>query len=499
MVLSRPANGTVTPPAPLLEVRGATHRFGTTVALDDASIQVRAGTIHALLGENGAGKTTLMRVAFGLVAADAGTVLVDGRPVAIRTPSDAIGHGIGMVHQHFNLIPAMAAAANVALGGHGLLDLRAVQRDLARLSSDSGLPIDPDALVETLSVAQQQRLEILKALYRDARVLILDEPTAVLAPAEADELLRWLRGYVARGNAVVLITHKLHEAVAVADDVTVLRRGRVVLHTRGSDATASAPTPDLLAAAMLGEAAPATTAAREAIVRASGAVVVRMDAVSARRGRESISNATAAICAGDVVGIAGIEGSGHQLLTLLLAGRLVPDAGIMLLPDTIGYIPEDRHRDAVAAERSLTENVALRGAASRRGFMQWSAWRERTDALVARYDVRGPGDGASMGALPVQVLSGGNQQKLVIARELGEAPQLVVAEHPTRGLDVRAAAAVRQRLRDAARDGAAVVVYSPDLDEVLAMADRVLVVHGGTVTECACDRDAVGRWMLGLA
>ncbi|MBA3891196.1 MAG: ATP-binding cassette domain-containing protein, partial [Gemmatimonadaceae bacterium] len=238
----------MTLPAPLLELRGVSHRFGATVALDDAALQVRPGTIHALLGENGAGKTTLMRIAFGLVGADAGTVLVSGTPVGIRSPSDAIGHGIGMVHQHFNLIPAMTVAENVALGGHGLLDLPRVRRELGELATASGLPLDPDALVDTLSVAQQQRLEIVKALSRAARVLILDEPTAVLAPAESDELLRWLRAYVSRGNAAVLITHKLREAIAAADDITVLRRGRVVLHA------AAMPTAEALTAAMLGEA-----------------------------------------------------------------------------------------------------------------------------------------------------------------------------------------------------------------------------------------------------
>lgn len=514
MVLSRPANGTVSDPAPLLELRGVTHRFGTTVALDDAALAVRPGTIHALLGENGAGKTTLMRIAFGLVEADAASVLVDGEPVTVRRPADAIARGIGMVHQHFNLVPAMTAAANVALGGRGRLDLGAVRRALGPLSVQSGLALDPDAVVDTLSVAQQQRLEILKALYRNARLLILDEPTAVLAPAEADELLRWLREFASRGNAVVLITHKLREAVTAADDVTVLRRGRVVLQVRGARSDASRPTADTLAGAMLGDAdavsaiataasagepVSAPTTERSATPTSQGAEVAAADSVSVTRGRESLTAATLTVRAGEVLGIAGVEGSGHQLLLMLLAGHERPDSGAIRRPASVGYVPEDRHRDAIAAERSIAENVALRGAGKRRGLMNWRTWQERAATLVGRYDVRGPGSAASMARRPVQVLSGGNQQKLVVGRELADGPPLVVAENPTRGLDVRAAAAVRQQLRAAAAAGAAVVVYSPDLDEVLTLADRMLVVHAGTVSECPRDRDAVGRAMLGLA
>jgi ABC-type uncharacterized transport system ATPase subunit len=486
--------------SPALELTGISKRYGAAVALSDASFILRPGTVHALLGENGAGKTTLMRVAFGMVRPDAGRVQIDGRIVDLRSPAAAITAGIGMVHQHFTLVPAMTVAENVALGGHGLLH-RAESADRVRaLASLTGFAIDPDALVERLPVGAQQRVEIAKALARDARTLVLDEPTAVLAPAEVDELLAWLRRYVGDGNAAVIITHKLREAISVADDVTVLRHGRVA-HT-GSVATTSA---GALTTAMLGADSASAPASAPSPSPASssnrGPVVFRAEALCVRDddGVERVRDATFTVHGGEIVGVVGVEGAGQRELLRALAGRREAAGGSVTHPETVGFIPDDRHHDAVLLDRSLVENVALRGAGTRHGTMPWAAMGARTNALLRAYDVRGPGAGA-----PVRALSGGNQQKLVLARELDDAegavndPLAIVAENPMRGLDVRAAAEVAARLRDARDRGAAVIVYSSDLDEVLSLASRVLVAYAGVVREVPPVRDIVGRAMLGL-
>ncbi len=486
--------------APALTLTHVVKRFGSITALDDASFELRPGTVHALLGENGAGKTTLMHIAFGLVRPDSGGILIRGRAARFRWPADAIAAGIGMVHQHFTLVPAMTVAENLALGGHGVLrpaDAIARVRDVAALT---GFVLDPDALVEKLPIGAQQRVEIAKALVRRATVLVLDEPTAVLAPAEADDLLRWLRVYTAAGNSAVLITHKLREALAVADDVTVLRRGRVV-HT----ALASAVPSSSLTTAMIGGeldpagrespviAPPATSPTvfcAEGLVLADGSGMVRL------------RDATFSVRGGEIVGIVGVEGAGHRELLRALAGRLDATRGLLERPPVVGFVPEDRHHDAVLLDRSLSENVALRGAGRRKGLMRWNTVRAHTASLMRAFDVRGPDAGATMRAL-----SGGNQQKLVLARELddafdgrpsrGDGPLALVVENPTRGLDVRATADVHARLYAARNRGAAVVVYSSDLDEVLALASRVFVAYAGTLRGVPLERDAVGRAMLG--
>ena len=482
--------------APALALSGVTRRFGAVVALDDASLSVRPGTVHALLGENGAGKTTLMRIAFGMVRPDAGRILVDGRDLQLRSPADAIAAGIGMVHQHFTLVPRMTVAENVALGGHGLLHPARTAATVREIASLTGFALDPAAPAERLSVGAQQRVEIAKALARRAGVLVLDEPTAVLAPAEADELLRWVRQYAAQGNAAILITHKLREALAVADDVTVLRHGRVVHTTAAADA--SEPS---LTAAMLGAFAEPTDVDRPRELGEPGSAVFRVERLTVRdeRGAVRVREATFTVRTGEIVGLAGVEGAGHRELLRALAGRLDPDGGEIERPAEVGFIPEDRHRDAVLLDRSLTENVALRRAGTRRGMVRWAALRARTQALMQAFDVRAPGPDTSM-----RTLSGGNQQKLVLARELDVAEDAsaplaaIVAENPTRGLDVRATADVHARLRAARDRGAAIVVYSSDLQEVVSLASRVLVAFGGSIREVAPDRERVGRAMLGL-
>jgi len=480
-----------------LALRGIDKRYGNVQALSTATLEVSPGTVHALLGENGAGKSTLMRIAYGLERADAGTMLLWNDPVRITSAADAIAHGIGMVHQHFTLVPAMTVAENIALGGRGRLDLARVAKRVDELSASTGFALDPAARVETLSVGAQQRVEIAKALVRAARILILDEPTAVLAPAESAELLRWVRAYADAGNAAILITHKLREALGVADEVTVLRRGRSLLTARRDDVT-----PDTLTAAMIGEelaGAKTRSFTEDARTLAAPGVVFRADSLTLAdsAGIVRVRDAAFEINGGEIIGIAAIEGSGQHELLRALAGRLTPESGVLERPLAVGFVPEDRHRDAVLLNRSLSENVALRGAGARRGIIDWSAVSEQTERLMREYDVR-----ADDTAVPIRTLSGGNQQKVVLARELAlesDSPLALVVENPTRGLDVRATADVHARLRKAAHDGAAIVLYSSDIDEVLLLASRVFVVFERTVRELPLDREQIGRAMVGAA
>jgi simple sugar transport system ATP-binding protein len=470
-----------------ISLHAIVKRFGAVIALDEASFTAARGTVHALLGENGAGKTTLMRIAYGLEHPDAGTVLIDGSPVTLRTARDAIARGIGMVQQHFSLVPAMTVAENISLGGRGRFHPTEAARRVYTLANTASFAIDPHARIRDLSVAAQQKVEVLKALARGARTLILDEPTAVLAPPEAHELMRLLRGLADDGTTVVLITHKLREAVAIADMVTVLRRGRTVLTMPARNTSE-----ETLARAMFpeGAAANASTPDRQH----AGAVVAELRAVEVRdtRGSVRLHAATIVVRAHEIVGIAGVEGSGHHELLLTLGGRLTPSAGDVQLPREIGFIPEHRQRDALIPSFSIVENIALRDVARARGRMQWPALADRARALVAGNGIR-----AVSVRSPSRALSGGNQQKLVLARELEASPALVVAENPTHGLDVRAASAVRTRLGAARDAGAGVVVYTSDLDELLALADRVVVAFQGTLRDVPRDADAIGRAMLG--
>jgi simple sugar transport system ATP-binding protein len=472
---------------PALSLRSIVKRFGPVTALDGASLGVARGTVHALLGENGAGKTTLMRIAYGLERPDAGIVEFDGQPVRLRTPADAIARGVGMVQQQFSLVPAMTVADNLALGGRGRYHPRAAAEKVRALVERTSLHIDPLARVGDLPPAAQQKVELLKIFSREAGTLILDEPTAVLAPAEAQELMTLVRRIADDGGAVVLVTHKLREALAIADEVTVLRRGRTVL---------SAPAPTIsegeLARAMFPEGAglelPPSTP------KESGLLVAELRNVELRdrRGVVRVRAASVRVRAGEILGIAGVEGSGHHELLLALAGRLAPTAGEVLIPPEVGFIPEHRQRDALIPTFSVTENVALRNAARVHGRIRWQDVSRRARTLIDRHGIRASHENA-----PVRTLSGGNQQKLVLARELDGDPLLVVAENPTQGLDVRAALAIRARLRSARNAGAAVVVYASDLDELLALADRVIVAFGGSVQEVPRDADRIGRAMLG--
>lgn len=474
--------------APALELAGIDKRFGPVVALARASVVVRAGTVHALLGENGAGKTTLLRIAYGLTVADRGAVLVDGSPLRPGAPGQAIRAGLALVQQHFALVPAMTVLENVALGASP----RRVRREaVQRIADQAGLRLDVSARVADLGVGAQQRAELLKALAREARVLMLDEPSASLPPDEAAALFERLRSFRDAGGSVVLITHRLREALALADDITVLRRG--VVTWSGQRAAADEA---LLLQAMLGAAAPRDrpTARSEFSGGAGTTVRATAAAIGDDRGVVRVQGLDLELARGVVVGVAGVEGSGVREFMYALAGRARVLSGHLELPASIGFIPDDRQRDALLPDSTILDNVLLRGAGRRRG------WLRRRDTLARSEAVMRAGGVSAPGALtPVAALSGGNQQRLVVARELERAPDLIVAMNPWRGLDVAASADVRRRLQDAAARGATVVVHSADLDDVVAVADRVLVVAAGTVRPVERDREAIGRAMVGGA
>jgi simple sugar transport system ATP-binding protein len=479
---------TGSPAASALELRGVHKRFGDVSALDGVDFRVGAGTVHALLGENGAGKSTLMRVAFGLLKADAGAVSIAGRQMTSLTVRDASRAGLGMVHQHLSLAPGLDAAENISLGGRGAYRPRQAVQRLRVLAQHSGLDVPADARAGDLSIVQQQRLEILKALAQDARVLILDEPTAVLAPPETADLMAWIRRFAASGGSVVLVTHKLREALTVADDITVLRRGRVTY-----TGPARASTEAQLAQAIFPDvetlpAAPAIVPAGDIVVSARG-VGMRGD-----RGGVLLHGASFDVRRHEIVGLAAVEGSGHRALIETLAALRQPNTGDLQLPPRVAFIPADRQRDALIADFSVVENVALSGLGAARGLLNWSALAARSRELIKRFSIAAVSE-----TVAARTLSGGNQQRLVVARALERPVDLVVADNPTRGLDVQASAFVHDQLRRAAAGGAAVVVHSSDLDEVLALATRVLVVFRGEVRECALDRAAIGRAMLGAA
>ncbi len=480
-----------------LTLRSVRKRFGPTAALDGASCTVRTGTVHALLGENGAGKTTLMRIAYGMLRADGGSIELDGKPVTFHSSRDAIDAGLGMVHQHFMLVPAMTVAENVALGGKGRYDGKAAAARARSISEEAGLGLDPHARVADLSVGAQQRVEIVKALSHDARLLILDEPTAVLSPREAEELYAWLRRFTHAGGTVVLITHRLREALAVSDDVTVLRRGLTVL-----EGAAGALPEDAVIEALTGDATgDAVPAARRTRAASSTAdTVLALDHVTYvdPSGVRRLDNASLVVRAGEVLGVLGVEGSGQRELLRILAGRLKPTSGSVRIPDAVGFIPEDRMNDALIPAMSLTENLALAGAAQRRGLIDWPALRARTATIIQelRITAAGPDQEAS-------ALSGGNQQRFIVGREQHVASRALVAENPTRGLDIRASARVRMAIGgNSDANAPAVVYYSSDIEEVLAVATRVVACHGGRVTEVTApedpgDRSAYTRALMG--
>jgi ABC-type uncharacterized transport system ATPase subunit len=477
-----------------LELRAISKRFGSVHALRGADFVLQAGQVHALLGENGAGKSTLMEIAYGMIPADSGEIRIGGETVMIRSPRDSRAHGIGMVHQHFTSVPALTVAENIQLAS-GRAGPRA--SGPSRVLEVLWHGLDPGARVEGLSVSLKQRLEIVKALSTGARILLLDEPTAVLAPPEVEELLRIVRAFADEGGAVVLITHKLDEVFACANQVTVLRHGRVTF-----DGVLEGQTEATLAAAMIGTArAPTSRAPLRAdptgtpeIIRLSGATIPPLEGRGA-----GVRGGTLVVRAGEIVGVAAIEGNGQRELMLGVAGLLRPTAGELLVRGRVALVPEDRTTEGLIPELSITENVALAlgaDAAWVHGpWLDWAAAGRRTAEFLPAFDILAPGPDT-----PAGMLSGGNQQKLILARALEGHPAALVVENPTRGLDIRATAAIRDRLRDAATEGLAVLVYSSDLDEVLELGERIVVMARGQLREmpAGATREEVGAAMLGL-
>jgi simple sugar transport system ATP-binding protein len=461
----------------MLLLSNISKAFGATIALDNVSFDVRAGEVHALLGENGAGKSTLMQIAAGLLAADSGERSATGR--------------VALVHQHFTAIPALTVGENIALAAGWRETGRKAERRAAEVIARLALPLEPAVRVEALSVQLRQRLEIVKALATDANVLLLDEPTAVLAPREVNELLTLVRGIAERGGAVVLISHKLREVLEVADRITVLRRG-VITHSgpRAGETAAS------LSDAMIG-AEGAANSERRAANGAQPAANGEPQDVRVTLGEAWLAPAVRrspfAVRSGEVIGIAAIEGNGQRELLRGIAG-VMPAPGVTV-HGTVAFIPEDRTTEALIGEFTLAENLVLGTADMDRRWIDWGAVRDRTAELMATYDVRAPGP-----ATLTVALSGGNQQKFVFARVLSGNPDVIVAEDPTRGLDVAATAAIHARLRAAADAGACVIVHSSDLDEVLLLADRLLVMADRHLVELPRDtpREVVGDAMLGI-
>jgi simple sugar transport system ATP-binding protein len=479
--------------APLLELAGISRRFGAVQALHDADFVLEPGQLHAVLGENGAGKSTLMRVANGLIQPDSGRMSVNGSPAAPTSPRQARALGIGMVHQHFSAVPAFTASENIALAAGWDQAPRMLAPRVKALMERVGLSVNLGVRTEALGVAQRQALEILMALAGEARVLLLDEPTAVLAAGDAVTVLRIVRQFTDQGGGAVLITHKLHEALAYADQITVLRHGRVTW-----SGLARAQTAEGLARAMLGEAPVAAARPRPA---APGAIVARCIelTVPAAAGGSGLRGATLELRSGELCGVAAVEGNGERELLRGLAGLLTADSGRCELSVNSTFIPEDRTTEALIPSFTLTENRLLAGggAGGQGGscaWIDWSAERTATSGLIANGGVVTSGPDAR-----AEELSGGNQQRFVIGRALESEPGLIIAENPNRGLDFKSAAEVVERLRRAARGGASVLFYSVDLDEVLEASDRILVLHNGRVMSppTGADREAIGRLMLG--
>jgi simple sugar transport system ATP-binding protein len=496
-----------------VELRGITKRFPGVVANEDVSLVFEPGEVHALLGENGAGKSTLMNVLFGLYAADEGEVLVDGEPVRFKGPTDAIAAGIGMVHQHFKLVPVFTVAENVMLGneatkGFGVLDHAAADAKVEELSNRYGLAVDPDALIEDLPVGIQQRVEIIKALARDARCLILDEPTAVLTPNEIEELLDIVRQLRDDGRAIVFITHKLREVLAVADRISVLRRGRMV-----GSADPKTATPTDLANMMVGrdvklvvDRAPAAT----------GEVVLDIDDLTVLddRDRPVVDGVDLQVRAGEIVALAGVDGNGQSELVQAITGLRPPTAGRITLDghDVTGakahtlfdlglaHVPEDRQRHGLVGSFSLADNLVLNRWNSKpyaKGIVRnWRAVVQHADGLIDDFDIRTSGPEAT-----VDTLSGGNQQKVIIARELSREGPLAILSQPTRGLDVGSIQYIHGRAVARRDAGGAVLLVSSELDEVLALADRVAVMYRGRIVGVLegerLTRENVGLLMAG--
>ncbi|MEU1017492.1 ABC transporter ATP-binding protein [Streptomyces sp. NPDC005900] len=477
------------PPPVAVELAGITKRFPGVVANHDIHLTVRKGTVHALVGENGAGKSTLMKILYGMQKPDEGTIAVDGEQVAFAGPADAIARGIGMVHQHFMLADQLTVLENIVLGSEKLHGIGgAARRAILDLSDRYGLGVRPDAYVEDLGVADRQRVEILKVLYRGATTLILDEPTAVLVPQEVDALFDNLRELKSEGLSVIFISHKLGEVLSVADDITVIRRGTTV-----GTAIPAETTPRQLAELMVGSELPTPETAESTVTDRPMIQVEGLRLLAeGDSGRALLDDISFTIHEGEVLGIAGVEGNGQTELIDALIGLKHADSGVIRMAgeditavptrkrreDGIGYIPEDRHRHGLLLESPLWENRILGHVTERpnaRGFwLDPKAAQADTRRIVEEYDVRTPGIDVTAASL-----SGGNQQKLIVGREMSHKPRFLIAAHPTRGVDVGAQAQIWDQIREARREGLAVLLISADLDELIGLSDTLRVIYRG--------------------
>jgi ABC-type uncharacterized transport system ATPase subunit len=496
----------------VLEMRDIRKEFPGVVANDEVSFDVRRGEVHALLGENGAGKSTLMNILYGLYRPDGGEIRVNGGRVSFSSAREAIQAGIGMVHQHFMLIPVMTVAENIVLGvepraGGVLLDEKGAAERVRELSGRFGLVVEPDALVSDITVGQQQRVEILKALYRDADLLILDEPTAVLTPQEAQELFGVIRRLQAEGMSIIFITHKLNEVLDIADRITVLRRGRTIETVPREGATEES-----LARAMVGRDVLLQV---EKPVAQRGETLLTVENLHVRddRGIEKVSGVSFDVRAGEIVGIAGVDGNGQSELIDAITGLQKIESGAVTIDGKhlthasaraaldlgIGHIPEDRQRRGLVLEFSIAENIALHDYAkapdARFGWLFPGRMTDRAKRLIEDFDVRGGGPQTPAGGL-----SGGNQQKLVAAREIDRDPKVLIAAQPTRGLDVGAIEYLHRRLVTERDRGRAILLVSLELEEILSLSDRILVLYEGQIVgEHSGDvsEEQIGLEMLG--
>jgi general nucleoside transport system ATP-binding protein len=491
----------------MLELKNITKTFGSVVANNDVSINIEKGTIHAIVGENGAGKSTIMRIAYGFYKADSGEILVDGKPVNIRTPQDAINLGIGMVHQHFMLVDTMTVGENIILGAEGgnpaSIDWKKANASILALSNELRLGVSPKALIEDLSVGAQQRVELLKALYRNAELLILDEPTAVLTPQEVEDFFNILRRMRASGKTIVIITHKLEEVLAISDDVTVMRDGKVVGNLKTADTNEKE-----LARLIVG---------RDVLLRVEktdaepSEAVLSIENISVRgKHGEALNAVSLNVRAGEIVGVAGIEGNGQTELIEAIAGLIPVQSGSIKLSGReisrlsvrkrtelgIAHIPEDRHRRGLLLDSDLEENAILgvhyRAPVSSGVFLNSSFIEKRTREIIENFDVRPPNP-----ELAAKSLSGGNQQKLIIGREFGLNPKLLLVSQPTRGVDIGAIEFIHRKLIALRDAGSAILLVSAELEEVTALADRLLVIYKGRFVG-AVDPKTVSNEEIGL-
>lgn len=495
-----------------LAVRGIVKRFPGVLANDNVNFDVKSGEIHALLGENGAGKSTLMKILYGLYQPDAGEILLNGKPVQINSPGDSIGYGIGMIHQHFMLVDNLSVVENVALGLRSrrgpLLDLAQVEQRIRDLTEKYQLQVDPHAIVGRLAVGQQQRVEIIKALYRGGALLVLDEPTAVLTPQEVADLFVVMRQMAREGHALVFISHKLHEVLEITDRTTVLRNGRVVgtLPTKGT-------TRRELAQLMVGRP---VTFDRTAVAGSGGMERLRLDHVNAvdDRRKRVLNDVSITLRSGEILGVAGVSGNGQRPLAQAVAGLLPLQSGSVFMDGKeitnasavdrinlgIGYIPEERMHDGVVKDFTVAENLILRDLpqVANSGFLRFGEIAERGRSLVRQFNVKTPSI-----ATPVRNLSGGNIQKLILARELSLRPRMLIASQPTRGVDVGASEYIHEQLLQQRANGTAILLISEDLDEILLLSDRIAVMYEGRIMDIVEYADAtperLGLLMAGVA